>query len=31
MWTLEIGDNLAFALVGIALTFSIAWYGRRNR
>lgn len=29
--TLEIGDNLAFALVAVALTFSIAWYGRRNR
>jgi hypothetical protein len=31
MWTVEIGDNLTFALVAVALTLSTAWYGRRKR
>lgn len=31
MWTLEIGNNLAFALVWLGTCLAWAWYGQRNR
>lgn len=31
MWTLEIGDNLQFAVVVLGLGWAIAWWAVRRR